>query len=128
MSTVAPALEVKSKRKPVLPIKVFCTSAEKQTIVEKASHCGLSASTFLRRVALGLEVTNTNDHRQIEALIKVNGDLGRLEEVLTQILSNTEKFGLDKNILLKAKIRDTLEGIHDDRTVIRSIIRAVVKV
>jgi hypothetical protein len=50
-----------SNRKQALPIKVFCTPVERQTITNSAYQCGLSVSHYLRAIALGMD--NTPYHK-----------------------------------------------------------------
>lgn len=116
-----------SNRKNTSPIKVCCTSVERQTIFEKAEQCGLSVSNYLRAIGLGMEVTSVIDHRKVDELIRVNGDLGRLGGLLKLWLSNDEKLRLDNKLLLRNQILDTLAEINNNQAALKDIIQQVVR-
>ncbi|MDP1773633.1 MAG: conjugal transfer protein TraJ [Methylobacter sp.] len=117
----------KPNRKNTPPIKVCCTPLERQTIFEKAEQCGLSASNYLRAIGLGMGVTSVIDHRKVDELVRVNGDLGRLGGLLKLWLSNDEKLRLDNKQLLRNQILDTLAEINNNQTAIKTIIQRVVR-
>ena len=117
----------KPNRKNTPRIKVCCTPVERQTIFEKAEQCGLSASNYLRAIGLGMEVTSVIDHRKVDGLIRVNGDLGRLGGLLKLWLSNDEKLQLDNKLLLRNRILDTLAEINNNQAALKDIIQQVVK-
>jgi hypothetical protein len=87
----------------------------------------LSASNYLRAIGLGMGVTSIIDHRKVDELVRVNGDLGRLGGLLKLWLSNDEKLRLDSKLLLKNQILDTLAEINNNQTAIKTIIQQVVR-
>ena len=72
-------------------------------------------------------VTSVIDHRKVDELVRVNGDLGRLGGLLKLWLSNDEKLRLDNKLLLKNQILDTLAEINNNQTAIKTIIQQVVR-
>ena len=99
-----------TNRKDYQPIKVYCYPDERQTIEQQAHSTGLSKSSYLLRVGMGYPIRSIVDHHQVEELVKINGDLGRLGGLLKLWLSNEKSVGgIDART-----IRDTLKKI--DRT------------
>lgn len=108
-----------------LPIKVYCTSVERQMIIGKAEQCHLSASRYLRTLGLGFPIKSLIDCRAVEELMRINGDLGRLGGLLKLWLTNDEKLRLENKIILRQKILATLHEILANQTVVRDTIRQV---
>ncbi len=99
-----------TNRKDYQPIKVYCYPDERQTIEQQANSTGLSKSSYLLRVGMGYPIRSIVDHHQVEELVMINGDLGRLGGLLKLWLSNEKSVGgIDART-----IRDTLKKI--DRT------------
>ena len=99
-----------TNRKDYQPIKVYCYPDERQTIEQQAHSTGLSKSSYLLRVGMGYPIRSIVDHHQVEEMVKINGDLGRLGGLLKLWLSNEKSVGgIDART-----IRDTLKKI--DRT------------
>ncbi len=108
------------------PIKVFCNSVERQSIIDKAEQCGLSASNFLRTIALGIGVVSVVDHRKVDELMRINGDLGRLGGLLKLCLAKEDHFhSLSSGV--KDQVLATLSDIHANQTSLKAIIKQVVK-
>ena len=100
----------KTNRKDYQPIKVYCFPDERQTIEQQARSTGLSKSSYLLRVGMGYPIRSIVDNHQVEELVKINGDLGRLGGLLKLWLSNGKPApGIDART-----IRETLTKI--DRT------------
>jgi hypothetical protein len=71
-------------RVPVLP-------EERAAIEHNAKQAGLSVAAYLRNVGLGYRITGITDSKQVEELIRINGDLGRLGGLLKMWLANDER-------------------------------------
>ncbi len=69
------------------PLKAFVTPSERFKIETKANAAGLSVSAYLRAAALGQRIESALDQRAILALLKLNGDQGRLGGLLKLWLS-----------------------------------------
>ena len=97
-------------RKDYQPLKVYCFPDERETIEQQATSTGLSKSSYLLHVGMGYPIRSIVDHHQVEELVKINGDLGRLGGLLKLWLSNGKPApGIDART-----IRETLRKI--DRT------------
>lgn len=110
-------------RKNTTPIKVYCLPEEKAQIQANAAAAGLSAASFIRKVATGYQVESIVDIKQVLELSRVNGDLGRLGGLLKLWLANdprTVNFppSLIKTLLSKIEstqqeLRNIMEKILD---------------
>ena len=97
-------------RRSTLPIKVYCLPDERETITRLAGLAGLSASSYLLKVGLAHKVTGVLDHRRVEELLHINGDLGRLGGLLKLWLTDdvrTRAFGASTILAVLSKIEDT---------------------
>jgi hypothetical protein len=75
---------------------VYCLPEERQQVAANARAVGLSLSTYLLNVGVGYQVRGIVDHKQVEELARINGDLGRLGGLLKLWLTNdarTAQFG-----------------------------------
>jgi len=98
----------KPTRKGSPPIKVYCLPEERRQIEANANAAGLSLSTYLLNVGIGYQIRGIVDHKQVEELARINGDLGRLGGLLKLWLTDDERtaqFG-------KATIRAVLSRIE----------------
>ena len=105
----------KHLRVPVLP-------DEDAEINRLATAANKSVADYLRSVGLGYEVRGVLDHRRVEDLLRINGDLGRLGGLLKLWLTNDERtkpFGESTIRALLSKIEGTQDEIH-------AVVRAVV--
>ena len=117
MENPTPAATRKGRhlRVPVLP-------AEEAQIKRLAAAAGLPVAAYLRKVGLGYRLPGILDHRRVEELARINGDLGRLGGLLKLWLTNDERtaaFGEATIRAVLAKIADTQDEMH-------AVMRAVV--
>ena len=117
MEKPTPAAPRKARhlRVPVLP-------AEEAQIKRLAAAAGLPVAAYLRKVGLGYRLPGILDHRRVEELARINGDLGRLGGLLKLWLTNDERtaaFGEATIRAVLAKIADTQDEMH-------AVMRAVV--
>jgi len=103
-------------------IKVYCTPNDRAQLQVNAAATCKSVSTYLRHVGLGYVVRGTQDHRHVEELIRVNGDLGRLGGLLKLLLTNDERTAM----LGESTIRTLLANVEATQDEIRVVIRALV--
>ena len=89
-------------------LRVPVSAAEEQAIKSKARDTGLSVAKFMREISLGYTVKSVIDHQQVEKLLKVNGDLGRVGGLLKMWLTNDVRI----KITSKAEIEETLFSIR----------------
>lgn len=113
----------KPTRKGSPPIKVYCLPEERAEIEALAKASGHSASTYLRLVGQGYQVTGVTDYENVRELVRVNGDLGRLGGLLKLWLTDdvrTAQFGAETVLRLLARI----EANQDDMSqLMESIVR-----
>lgn len=91
----------KRLRVPVLP-------EEEMMIKAKASEAGLTIAEYLRNLGLGYSVPSVIDNRQVDALLKINADLGRLGGLIKLWLTNDKR----TKYIGKAQLHMTLDTIR----------------
>jgi hypothetical protein len=116
----------KLTRKESTPIVVRVTPDEKATIEAYARQTGRSTSSYLRLLGLGYAPQSIVDHREVERLAKINGDLGRLGGLLKLWLTNdarTAQYGesvirtvLDRILHTQAKMLEIMKLVVMPRT------------
>ncbi|GJM05858.1 MAG: conjugal transfer relaxosome component TraJ [marine bacterium B5-7] len=103
----------KKLRVPVLPI-------EEIEIKRKAQETGLSVAEYLRNLGLGYRVPSVIDNRQVDSLLKINGDLGRLGGLIKLWLTNDER----TKLIGKSRLQMTLDSIQNTQS---TMLRAIMK-
>jgi hypothetical protein len=114
-ATRAPTRKGRHLRVPVLP-------EEEELIKKLAMAANKTVAAYLRNVGMGYEVRGMLDHRRVEELIRINGDLGRLGGLLKLWLTNDERtsaFG-------ESTVRALLGKIEDTQGAMLAVIREVV--
>ena len=109
-------------RKGSPPIKVYCLPEERRQIEANANAAGLSLSTYLLNVGIGYQIRGVIDHKQVEELARINGDLGRLGGLLKLWLTDDERtaqFG-------KATIRAVLSRIEATQDQMIELMKTVI--
>ena len=113
----------KTNRKDHQPIKVYCFPEERATIEQQARSTGLSKSSYLLRVGMGYPIRSIVDHHQVEELVKINGDLGRLGGLLKLWLSKeTSVAGIEART-----IRETLQKIESTQDQMLNLMSKVLR-
>jgi len=108
-------------RKGTPPLKVYALPAERAEIQKQAAAAGLSVSAYLLKVGLGYQVRGVLDHKAIEELVRINGDLGRLGGLLKLWLTDdprTLHYG-------EATIRALLARIEGTQELMRATMQTV---
>ena len=82
---------------------------EEVEIKTKAQDAGLSVAEYLRNLGLGYQVPSVIDNRQVDALLKINGDLGRLGGLIKLWLTNDER----TQLIGKSQLHLTLDNIRN---------------
>lgn len=80
-------------------------------IDQNAKNVGLSTSTYLRNIGIGIEVKGILDQKAVGDMAKVNADLGRLGGLLKMWLSNDERLAMFNQEQVKASILEALGKI-----------------
>jgi hypothetical protein len=113
----------KPTRKGSPPIKVYCLPEERRQIEANANAAGLSLSKYLLNVGIGYQIRGIVDHKQVEELARINGDLGRLGGLLKLWLTDDERtaqFG-------KATIRAVLSRIEATQDQMIELMKRVIR-
>lgn len=98
-------------------LRVPVNPEEDAEITRLAAAANKKVAEYLRTVGLGYEVRGILDHRRVEEMLHINGDLGRLGGLLKLWLTNDERtaaFGDSTIRALLAKIeatQDELQGV-----------------
>ena len=114
---------VPKNRKDYPPIKVYCFPDEKQAIEQQAASTGLRKSSYLLRVGMGYPIRSIVDHHQVEELMKINGDLGRLGGLLKLWLSKEKPVaGIEART-----VRETLKKIDTAQDQMLALMQRVIR-
>jgi Mobilization protein NikA len=103
--TVGRETRDKKLRVPVLP-------NEEAEIKSKAQDAGLTVAEYLRNLGLGYRVPSVIDNRQVDSLLKINGDLGRLGGLIKLWLTNDER----TKLIGKSQLHLTLDSIQNTQS------------
>lgn len=79
------------RRKDQSPIKVYCTRSQRQVIEQNAGIVGMSLSTYLQRVGTNCSLNVHSHNEDVEKLLRINADLGRLGGLIKLWLTNDRK-------------------------------------
>ena len=112
-------LDIDTKRMKTITIKV--NKYEFETITDKAKSHGLNTSTYLRNLSMNYPVKSMVDRQAISALLKTNGDLGRLGGLFKLWLS---KNGDDKEAFSDQRAYENIDALVDEIEAQMKIIRA----
>ena len=103
--TIAKERRDKKLRVPVLPI-------EEAKIKSKATDAGLTVAEYLRNLGLGYQVPSVIDNRKVDALLKINADLGRLGGLIKLWLTNDKR----AKLIGKSQLHLTLDSIRNTQS------------
>ena len=95
----------KKLRVPVLPI-------EEAEIKSKATDAGLTVAEYLRNLGLGYQVPSVIDNRKVDALLRINADLGRLAGLIKLWLTNDKR----TKLIGKSQLHLTLDSIRNTQS------------
>ncbi|WP_241289305.1 plasmid mobilization protein [Pseudomonas aeruginosa] len=106
------------------PIEVWVTDEEKASITKRAEEAGMSRSGFLRRLGLNTPIRSIVDLTAVAELAKVNGDLGRVADLLKFWLSEKGRGGMRSTDVeammmefraLQCKVLELMSRVVSDR-------------
>jgi len=106
----------KKLRVPVLPI-------EEAEIKNKAADAGLTVAEYLRNLGLGYQVPSVIDNRKVDALLKINADLGRLGGLIKLWLTNDKR----AKLIGKSQLYLTLDSIRNTQSTMLDVIMKLKK-
>jgi len=103
-------------------LRVPVSTEEEQTIKRKAQDTGLPVARYMRLVSQGYMVQSTIDLRQVEKLLKINGDLGRAGGLLKLWLSDDKRAtGMDRKTIF-----GVLQEIKETQGLMTRVLKRVV--
>lgn len=105
----------------VRQLRVPVTQAEGGRIEQNAIAAGLGVAAFLRDVGCGQTPRAAIDQEQVDALLKVNADLGRLGGLLKWWLSDAQKIAVTP-VEQRPDIHGTLADIRATQGQLRAVI------
>jgi hypothetical protein len=108
-------------------VQFRATAEEVETIAAKARGVGMSVGAYLRAVGAGYQPRAVVDRDQVEAMLKVNGDLGRLGGLLKLWLSDDAKLNQFDRGQLRHAILTALRRIDENQTDLRDLIRRAMR-
>lgn len=95
------------RRADLNPIKVYCTRLQREAIAVNAKLAGMSLSTYLLRMGIQhVPVIDSSCREDIEKLLKINADLGRLGGLIKLWLTNDKKTRMVGEAQLKEVLHD----------------------
>jgi mobilization protein NikA len=95
----------KKLRVPVLPV-------EEREIKSKAQESGLTVAEYLRNLGLGYHVPSVIDKSQVDTLLKINGDLGRLGGLIKLWLTSEAR----TKFIGRSQLQLTLDRIQNTQS------------
>ena len=111
LTTIKKERRDKKLRVPVLPI-------EEAEIKSKATNAGLPVAEYLRNLGLGYQVPSFIDNRKVDALLKINADLGRLGGLIKLWLTNDKR----TRLIGKSQLQLTLDSIRNTQSTMLDVI------
>ncbi|HRB21400.1 MAG TPA: conjugal transfer transcriptional regulator TraJ [Nitrosomonas sp.] len=111
LTTIKKERRDKKLRVPVLPI-------EEAEIKSKATNAGLPVAEYLRNLGLGYQVPSFIDNRKVDALLKINADLGRLGGLIKLWLTNDKR----TRLIGKPQLQLTLDSIRNTQSTMLDVI------
>ncbi|MCC8996228.1 MAG: conjugal transfer transcriptional regulator TraJ [Nitrosomonas sp.] len=111
LTTIKKERREKKLRVPVLPI-------EEAEIKNKATDAGMTVAEYLRNLGMGYQVPSIVDSRQVDSLLKINGDLGRLGGLLKLWLTNDKR----TKLIGKPELHMPLDSIRNTQNTMLDVI------
>lgn len=112
-------LDIDTKKMKTITIKV--NKYEFETITDKAKSHGLNTSTYLRNLSMNYPVKSMVDRQAISALLKTNGNLGKLGGLFKLWLSKNAE---DKESFSDQRTYENIDALVDEIEVFMRVIRA----
>lgn len=103
-------------------LRVPVNPEEDAEIARLAAAANKKVAEYLRTVGLGYEVRGILDHRRVEEMLRINGDLGRLGGLLKLWLTNDERTAAFGDSTIRALL-SKIEATQDE---LQGVIRTVV--
>ena len=108
-------------------VQFRATAEEADAITVQARTVGLSVGEYLRAVVAGSELRYVVDRDQVDAMLKVNGDLGRLGGLLKLWLSDDAKLNQFDRGQVRQAVLAALRRIDENQKSLRAVIRRALR-
>jgi hypothetical protein len=115
------------RRKRSCRIGLTLHPAEAETIGALARSVGMSVASYLRAVGVGYQPRAIVDRDQVEAMLRVNGDLGRLGGLLKLWLTDDAKLDQFDRGQIRQAILGALQRIEENQVELRSVVRRALR-
>ena len=115
------------RRKRARRIGLTLHPAEAEAIQALARSVGMSVASYLRAVGAGYQPRAIVDRDQVDAMLRINGDLGRLGGLLKLWLSDDAKLAAFDRGQIRQVILSALRRIEDNQTELRSVVRRALR-
>ncbi len=103
-------------------VQFRATAEEVAAITAQARAVGLSVGAYLRAVGTGYQPRSVVDRDQVDAMLRVNGDLGRLGGLLKLWLSDDAKLSQFDRGQIRQAILSALRRIDENQGSLRTVI------
>jgi hypothetical protein len=108
-------------------VQFRATAEEAEAIAAQARGVGMSVGAYLRAVGVGYQPRAVVDRDRIDAMLKINGDLGRLGGLLKLWLSDDAKLDQFDRGQVRHAILAALRRIDENQTDLRDVIRRAMR-
>ena len=95
---------------------------EEAAIRKFADATGLPVAAYLRNVGLGYQVRNILDHRRVEELVRVNGDLGRLGGLLKLWLTDDSRTAQCGAAVIRSLLSKIEYAVEELQKIMRTVV------
>ena len=108
-------------------VQFRATAEEVEAITAQARMVGLSVGAYLRAVGAGYQPRSVVDRDQVDAMLRVNGDLGRLGGLLKLWLRDDAKLSQFDRGQVRQAILAALRRIDENQGSLRGVIRRALR-
>ena len=111
------------RRKRARHLRVPVHPEEAEVIEAQARAAGLSIAAYLRNVGQGYQPRAVVDQDQVQEMLRINGDLGRLGGLLKLWLTDDAKLEQYPRGQIAKAVRSALERIEGTQGELRAVVR-----
>lgn len=115
------------RRKRARRIGLTLHAAEADAIQQLAKSVGMSVASYLRAVGAGYQPRAIVDRDQVETMLRINGDLGRLGGLLKLWLTDDAKLAQFGSGQIRPVVLGALRRIEESQTELRSVVRRALR-
>ena len=108
-------------------VKFRATAEEVEANASQARTVGMNVGAYLRAVGAGYQPRAVVDQDRVDAMLKVNGDLGRLGGLLKLWLSDDAKLNQFDRGQVRQAILAALRRIDENQGSLREVIRRALR-